>query len=439
MRTTTVRKLAEVTTKSTATAWCTPSRGVATSLTAIVMVASLSVTTPAFANTAPAGNASLRAEDTALLAEAATLPTMKVTDAQELDTPVITTGTVRQEGARASATGAPVRMLAWPRLEDLKGVKEGESFVLKPIGRTITGPDGSFVLRVDPSIALDEFTSENGNIDVSILVDSTDGKAGWEATIPRDIMTGATVADVDSDEIGTMPRALDLELVDTDATIDQQQVENLSSDDQEMVIASHEDLGDRRVRIGFINRVGTSATVWFQYSYSDSSSLGVGVSYNHGASWSASGRVSREAGSVSSPAGVSGTSMNRHYYTWFNYRKYRILSPGGYYIRDEVRAYDHAGGMVWYNTTSAFSEKRENCLRYYEGDYTFSSVKAKYWSTGAELNGVIGINLSSQTGYTEGASQKFRHRTNKRDICGEYLSPGRTSGTVGRLKSVYRG
>jgi hypothetical protein len=347
---------------------------------------------------------------------------------------------VYQKGRQAPAVGVPVRLMAWPRSEVVRDLAVGESLSLKPIGWTTTDDSGSFVLRVAPSIDLGEFTSEGGDIDVDLMVDSPHGVATWEATIPRDLLAGSVLPDPNDDEFGSMPRNLDLELTESaSGEIDVTRMATLNSDTQEEVeVGTLGVVGDFSTRVGFINKVGSTATVWFQYSYGDSSTLGVGISYNKGLSWSANGTSTRDAGSVSSPAGVTDSPNNLHYYTKFRYSTYIYYSGcGGFESYRKVRASDHAGGMTRVTTSALFTGRY--CERYHRGTYTFTRTRAYTWSTGVNSSATIGIDLSARTGYTEGASMRFEHRTDLRDICGEFDKPGITSGTVGRMKSVYRG
>lgn len=191
-------------------------------------------------------------------------PTMTVANSRELDTPVVTSGTLLRAGQTGPVTDAPVRLMAWPKLEVLQQLTDGDRFLIKPIGRATTDTLGRFTMRIDPSIDLTEFTSENGNIDVSLEANTVTGAVTYDATIPRDIAS----ADADEEELGTMPRTLDLELVESpDLAVDPQQVAALNSDEQAASSTSFKSLGDKRVRVGFINKVGSTATVWFQYSY----------------------------------------------------------------------------------------------------------------------------------------------------------------------------
>ncbi|MGH3517766.1 MAG: hypothetical protein ACRDQ7_10200 [Haloechinothrix sp.] len=138
----------------------------------------------------------------------------RVTDAQTLSTPVVTSGKVYRAGKRPVA-GAPVRLMAWPKLEMLDTLKDSDEIKLKAIGRTRTAKDGSYVMRADPMVNLDEFTSENGSIDVTLYADTADGGSAYPATVLRADVSGERVASAnvegDSTE-GTMPNRLDLEL-----------------------------------------------------------------------------------------------------------------------------------------------------------------------------------------------------------------------------------
>lgn len=99
-----------------------------------------------------------------------------VTESRSLKSSVVTSGKVQNAAGRSPVSGARVLMLAWPG-RDLNSLADGESFSLTPVGRAITKPDGSYVMRVDPKINLSRFTSDNGTVDVSIWVGESRGAA----------------------------------------------------------------------------------------------------------------------------------------------------------------------------------------------------------------------------------------------------------------------
>ncbi len=95
----------------------------------------------------------------------------------------------------------------------------------------------------------------------------------------------------------------------------------------------------------------------------------------------------------------------------------------------EVRPYRFAAGSRLRNT-SQVSTRPENCANNLKGSsYEEDRGLAFEWATGAKLEGLLGIDLSSRTGYTSSAKLKFDF-VEPRLLCGSRGRPGNGSGNI---------
>ncbi|QGN59036.1 hypothetical protein [Nostocoides sp. HKS02] len=187
------------------------------------------------------------------------------------------------------------------------------------------------------------------------------------------------------------------------------------------------DLGPKTVWVGgtYVRATGVSADL--QYSSGASSSLGVGVSTTGAyGSYSASGTMSiASTGSIDYPTNYG----FQHDYTQFVYGKYGYscdIYPG--YKQYQVRARYWAGGASTYSPSTAPSVPY--CLSYGSGVTVTQQTSMAYtFSTGADTSGSIGIDLSSQSGYSSTLKLVFRF-TATRHLCGTNGYPGASPGRL---------
>ncbi|WP_035274573.1 hypothetical protein, partial [Actinoalloteichus caeruleus] len=108
-----------------------------------------------------------------------------------------------------------VRLLAWPAGRELASLEDGETFTLTPIARTSTDSDGHYELRVDPSVDLGRFESEDGLVEVSLDVQAPEGQASYQGTVaPEEALGGTFSSRAAGDEVvePSLPSELDLTL-----------------------------------------------------------------------------------------------------------------------------------------------------------------------------------------------------------------------------------
>lgn len=182
-----------------------------------------------------------------------------------------------------------------------------------------------------------------------------------------------------------------------------------------------QDLGTNTVWVGGTYVKATGVTADLQYVSGASSSLGVGVSTSgkYG-TYSASGSVSRSAsGSIDYPKSAG----FQHDYTGFRYGKYGYwcdTQPN--YLKYQVYATSWAGGSSIYHPTT--SPSAPYCVPNVAGSvFTKQTSTAYNYSTGASTAGDIGINLSTQTGYTSALKVVYTFAS-ARKLCGTNDYPG---------------
>jgi hypothetical protein len=113
----------------------------------------------------------------------------------------------------------------------------------------------------------------------------------------------------------------------------------------------------------------------------------------------------------------------QHDYTYFNYDKYLVGCTGS--MKYQVRATSWVGGAsTWVPPTAPTANY---CLSYAKGTtFTKDTTTAYNFSSGADLSGAIGIDLSARTGYSSSAKVKFVFGAT-RHLCGTNGYPGSTT------------
>lgn len=183
------------------------------------------------------------------------------------------------------------------------------------------------------------------------------------------------------------------------------------------------DLGNRTVWVGGTYVKATGVTADLAYNNGASSSLGMGVSTSgkYG-SFSASGtRSVASNGSVDFPTNTG----FQHDYTQFRYGKYGYScdsSPG--FRKYNVQARYWVGGATTY--APSLSPTANYCMPYQAGAKATQETSTAYeFSTGADISGAIGIDLSSRSGYSKAVKTVFTFKSTRK-LCGTNGYPGQS-------------
>jgi hypothetical protein len=315
--------------------------------------------------------------------------------------------------------------VAWPTAEVLAAAENGDTVKLGTVAKTIPSPDGTFVLRIDPKAPIAEFMGPDGAVNFDI-VHSSPGRQTMVA-ITRWFKGGATSGSWHATPDESTTNDLAVSLTDA-ATIEVGPVEAQEPIEKACGTAVLATWNNRIVTVGEVY-TGPNATGDFEYINGASSTLGVGysVSGSYG-SFSASGT---NAMSSTFTENYPAQAQNRRtvMQTEFGYRKYRTACHNGTFWYN-VRPYQFQGGQTMY--TAASSPTANNCVSYVKGGSTTKDTgTAITFTNGAHLAGVIGIDLSSKTGFTANTKIKFTW-VNAGRLCGTNAFPPQAARVVGK-------
>ncbi|MGW5458517.1 DNRLRE domain-containing protein [Streptomyces sp. NPDC003996] len=189
--------------------------------------------------------------------------------------------------------------------------------------------------------------------------------------------------------------------------------------------------GGENVIIGQTYSATSKVSHTFTYAKGATSSLGVGVSGSGTfGSWKSGGTTSKSS-TITNSYPSYGDHHGVYYKTQFNYDKYRVdcvtygITPQDvqYHTHYEVRPTSYFGGAT---TSSASIPKTMSgtCAKYINGShFQRTTTSAVTWANGADLAGDVGVNFSTETGYSNTATVDYSfHAT--RYLCG-------TAGSVG--------
>jgi hypothetical protein len=342
-----------------------------------------------------------------------------VRDTAELPGPVIVSGRVRDTHGRPASGQAA--LVAFPPQDVMSAMKVGDSVKVVPVGKSTVGADGAFVLRRDPAIPIDGFTSSFGTVDLEVIVVGPSG-AGVSA-FSRDAAPDTNIAA--GERAGKATEASKVALV-----LDPVLGATRKADARRAPI--HSRAAPPIYCTSTLKAVyppvwhlvaelytGPHATVDFTYATGTQSTLGVGLSVSGNlGSFSQSGKVT-----VGSTGSVNFAEVpqnqRRVEKTQWRYGKWDVSCPTAPHF--EARPHSWIGGSTYYNAASTPSAPY--CTPYLTGDRpSIDQHQAVEWSGGVRIAAVIGVDLSSTTGFTTRAAQKWTFRANGR-LCGTNAYP----------------
>jgi hypothetical protein len=177
--------------------------------------------------------------------------------------------------------------------------------------------------------------------------------------------------------------------------------------------------------VGGTYAIVSGVTQHFTYSNGQSSSLGVGQSSSgRSGSFSESGTDSQSS-TTTEDYPTFGGNVNIEYKTQFVYGEYGY-SCGSGYITYEARPTSFAGGAEYSKTSSRSAEW---CVWQDAGTtFTKNNTAALTFSFGLNIS-VIGLSLTSQTGFDSGATVVY-HFSVRHLLCGRNDFPGGNPGLI---------
>jgi hypothetical protein len=353
------------------------------------------------------------------------LPTLR--SSSQLSGSPSVAGILQDSQGNAMKPGTRVVLFAYPRSETLAGLQVGDSFEPVAVAKAVVGGQGRYELRVDRGVDLSRFASDTGLIDFAVT-----------AVRGRDIATSyfsASAADLQGD--GAPGKRVDATAIDGGAVLDVVDPTDPRSAVKTEVCGETyvRDLGSQRTIVG--QSYTTSTGAWQQLSLSSgaSSELGVGISVSGAyGSYSSAGTESKSSSTTVQFPQLSGWYR---YYGWFTYGKYSrwcypVYDPSKKYVYQYV-ARPVTGGINGADYVSLGTAPAANyCDKMGPGaKYSTDSSKARTFSNGVEIFNVIGINLSSRTGYTASQSLTSKNTSaTSKQICGVDARIGDAPGLV---------
>ncbi|MFE2062408.1 DNRLRE domain-containing protein [Streptomyces sp. NPDC059467] len=396
-----------------------------------------------------------------------------IKDSASLSTPVVSSGMVT-DSSGAPVTDADVVLYAWPDNDTDAALQEGDSVKLQPVAKAVSDASGNYALRIGDLSTIAPQEDGNGIVNFETVAYSGSTQANFN--FPRKLISASTsstgtaylaavtaagstidafassdaAAETASADIAPVTATLALSSLSSSTTDSDSADPTRGSDDTPESVTDtpgsadpddtaadydegvtkgcmatlKKNLGPQWVIVGQTYSATTGVEHTLSYSKGASSTLGVGVSAEgtYG-SWEASGTNAKST-TLTNDYPSYGNHRGAYYKTEFSYGKYYIQCSNGRYTEHdyyEVRAKGYYGGE---KVSRAYIPKATHCAPYLKGGkFTRTTSKAVTWTDGAGLAGAVGVNFSSETGYSTDATVQYSFNAN-RYICGTGGAPG---------------
>jgi hypothetical protein len=349
---------------------------------------------------------------------------------------VVIDGTVKDRSGDA-VDGVSVKLLVQPTQEQLRGIKVGQRIDLPVIAVTSSDERGRYALNADSGM-LRMLRDRSGGKAVNFFVVAGKSSA---FSFPREFEVGTRVATArDDDARGPLLAgdAIHKTLVVSASEGDAGNA--LGAADVSAMACSSvllQDYGPRVVHIATASNYSGLVDITFTYTQGATSELGVGLSASgQGGTFSQSGTASMSSTATVQFPTVSQSRYDHQFKSMFTYGEFlNICTSGGTATSfHTVQSTGFAGGAMTVNT----QENIPNlfCTIYEEGsNFSLDITNAIEYAYGADLAGVIGINLSSKTGYSSTAKVSYNFRGDIY-LCGINNYPASQNPGPGRLISI---
>ncbi|MBT0995664.1 hypothetical protein KIN34_15395 [Cellulomonas sp. DKR-3] len=382
-----------------------------------------------------------------------------IEDSRSLDTPLLSSGTLRTTTGAAVGDGTPVVLYAWPDDEALASAAIGEALPLTPVAATTTTA-GRFELRLPNSDALAPFSSGDGIADLEIMTSADAQPVSSSFSVKRSVrkilaggvrpglpvVNGGTTPEgtsgmVEVAEIeptvetngislspdGTVPLEETAEMDADSAAATTAPISTVASSEatpaSSCSVARYKEVGNRWAIVGE-GYNSTGVTNQFSYNEGRETTLGTAISATSKAGgWKASGTKTLKSDvEVDFPASTYFASKNV-YKTGFFMAIYKttcwsLHNPNPISVSYSLRPWAGAGGTAVSSSTNVPTGPLKYCINQVAGSsYGRASEKAATFGGGLAVGDAIGMTLSSQAGYN--TRVKIRYQFNKAArICG---------------------
>lgn len=326
------------------------------------------------------------------------------------------------DGSRAGV-GEQVTLTAWPTSEVLAKLPDGARVPTLTAGVAVTDGEGAFALHYSDPAALTSYADADGNVDFTVESDA--GGVVHSYSLSRTLpsvgdqpgqrLAASAVPESESVALRPLPGSA------PSASRAAQNAVNAPVPVCVWIVVAT--LGNRWVQVGAATTT-TGVTATFTYSSGGTATIGVGASVSgKKGTFSASGTTTVTSSSSVTMAPVTGAT-GKLFRTQYVFKKYAYRCSNGIGdVKFQVRATSFAGGASSLTTTSI--PTATYCTSYEAGssfDTRTTNASAQKWSAGASVASDIGINLSSQSGYTTAVALKFVF-TKAHKLCGTNAAP----------------
>jgi hypothetical protein len=341
-------------------------------------------------------------------------------DSAAINGPAVIAGEVRNK--RGMRIAADLTLLAMPTWETYSAMTVGSEARILPVGRATVDASGQYELRLDPSVPVAAFTSTTGTLNLLILARGANARSWYHFStrLPAAASAGAPESSLAAQ--GNASERQDLTLDPTPA-------------DQELPEAVPQPL----MKFGACGEVKQSVlgTYWdslaelyakshakvdFQYATEATSMLGYATSVSGtNGSWKSGGQLEAKSTNTIDFAAVGPNQLQvkRTKFELAKYLQYCTFPDGIFTSWYAIHASRWIGGSSSYNI--AGYPTASYCTPYGNGDVvTIDQHNAVTWTNGFSVSAVpgLGFDLSTKTGFTVKAKQKWTFIAVGGSLCG---------------------
>ena len=325
--------------------------------------------------------------------------------------------------ARGVGVSGRVRVIAWPVLDVLGALGDGDSVRTIYVAAASPAADGRFTLRIDPAVPIAEFTEADGTVNFSLLAEGPTGRAvhafagRLESASNAWLAPGSSTAERGRARAHAVVLPLNGPLPQTTAIGEPRAATDKVWPCTDVVHATY---NQRLVSIGEVYP-GPHATGDYVYTSGAQSSLGIAVSFSgEYGSYEQSGTASTSSTSeINYPTQAS--NARTVFRTTYQYKKFRVYVPTDFGCQAshwEVRPTAFDGGASQYTAASLPTANYCSVISVVPTTVVKQTADAVEWSNAVKLGSVIGLEVSGRTGFSTAAKISFR-----------FTSPGQLCGT----------
>lgn len=383
----------------------------------------------------------------------------EIQDSSTINTKPVASGVLTDAAGVPLGKGKLVVLYAWPNNEFLANMAVNESAKIVPVAKATTRADGKFDIRIADPKLLNPLKSKDGQVELTLRAENGSDLYSHSFSRRMDTALSATVYKDPGTPVWIPPVNPGKEILGGGAAAE-----------SSIGLPAHNETETLNVKLSPAGAGGNtaggsepSAVIGEQYaekaactavkkttytprwvvvgqSYVDNIGVWADFGFNNGVTstlgigFSASGAYGSYSVGGSSSVSASGTidfpRQGRYTHklmrTKFTFAQFNVLCVNflGQIVGNsyEVRPVSWAGGSDTVN--SGYTPAARYCVPFAKGSY-FSKEKSRAvtWTDGAAIKGAIGVDLSSQTGYSTKANAAFQF-IDGRSLCGSNAYPG---------------